>query len=82
MHAQPGYRYIIIIILFILLQVLQFLEKLGLQKYCEIFATEKIDGAILVELDDHVLGKELGMGQLHKLKVLRVLDGRASLDSI
>lgn len=55
---------------------------LGLKQYCEVFKKETIDGAIFVELDEQVL-EELGMTtKLHRLKIMRLLDGRQSVESL
>ena len=59
------------------------MNKLGISQYKEMFIAEKIDGPIFIELDEEVLEKELGIAsRLHRLKILRLLEGRVSIDSL
>ena len=61
---------------FSLQQVQELLSKLGLDKYKESFRRERIDGSILIELDDEILEKELGVdSKIKRIKLLRVLNG-------
>ena len=63
--------------------MIDLLEILGLTKYKNIFIHEEISGALLLELDEEILEVELGItSKLHRLKLLRVIDGRQPLDEL
>ncbi len=54
-----------------------------LEQYTEAFAMECIDGGILQELGDELLEKELGVAsKLHRLRLLRVINGLHSAEDI
>ena len=60
-----------------LVQVLHLLDSLGLSQYKENFSKEKIDGALLMDLDSEILEFELMMeSKLHRLKLMRVIAGK------
>ena len=68
---------------FSLQQVEQLLSKLGLDKHRESFKRERIDGSILVELDEEILEKELGVdSKIKRIKLLRVLNGRQAVTAL
>ena len=68
---------------FSLQQVEELLSKLSLDKHRESFKRERIDGSILIELDDEILEKELGMdSKIHRIKLLRVLNGRRAVTAL
>ena len=63
--------------------MIDLLEILGLTKYKNIFIHEEISGALMLELDEEILEVELGItSKLHRLKLLRVIDGRQPLDEL
>ena len=63
--------------------MIDLLEILGLKKYKNVFMSEEISGALLQELDEEILEMELGItSRLHRLKLLRVIDGRQPLDEL
>ena len=63
--------------------MIDLLEILGLTKYKNVFIDEEISGALLQELDEEILKVELGItSRLHRLKLLRVIDGRQPLDEL
>ena len=56
------------------------LDVLGLPQYKKKFKEEKISGALLQELDEDILKTELEVSlKIHRLRLLRVIDGRQSL---
>ena len=56
---------------------------MNLGQYEENFAREQITGEILVELNEGVLEKELGMAsKIHRIKLMKVIIGRHSAMSI
>ncbi len=58
------------------------MRKLHLSEYSEIFEKEAITGSLLLDLDESIL-TELGMAKkLHRLKILRVTDGRESIKEL
>ena len=63
--------------------MIDLLEILGLTKYKNVFIDEEISGALLQELDEEIIKVELGItSRLHRLKLLRVIDGRQPLDEL
>lgn len=66
-----------------LTQVLQMLDKLGLSRYKDIFEAEQITGSLLMELDNDLLEQDLGITtKIHRLKIMRVIDGKQSLNEL
>ena len=56
------------------------LDKLHLSKYKETFEEEQITGSLLLEIDDEILKEDLGIHRkLDRLKIMRVIQGRVSL---
>ena len=53
-------------------EVIERLKNLGLQKYVQGFYSHKIDGCLLVDLDEHILMDEFGMT---KAEISRLKDG-------
>ena len=63
--------------------MIDLLEILRLTKYKDAFIHEEISGALLQDLDEEILETELGItSKLHRLKLLRVIDGRQPLDEL
>ena len=63
--------------------MIDLLEILRLTKYKDAFIREEISGALLQDLDEEILETELGItSKLHRLKLLRVIDGRQPLDEL
>ena len=63
--------------------MIDLLEILLLAKYKNAFIREEISGALLQDLDEEILETELGItSKLHRLKLLRVIDGRQPLDEL
>ena len=59
------------------IQVGDLLDKLGLHQYRENFELEKINGSLLMELDDGILSNELYMcRRLDRIKLLLVIKGK------
>ena len=55
------------------------LNLAGLGKYSETVEEESVSGDILVECSEEILEKEMGIkSKLHRLKLLRVIEGKAS----
>lgn len=49
----------------------------------EVFKKEQIIGSLLMELDEEILEKELGISQkLHRIKLLRIIEGRQSISNL
>ena len=56
------------------------LGKLNLDCYKDIFAAEQISGEVLVECDDEVLSNDLQItSKLHRMRILRIIQGRQSV---
>ena len=54
---------------------------MGLQQYKPVFSQERIDGAILLELDADVLRCELGVkSKLHCAKLIKLISGESSVE--
>ena len=63
-----------------MLQILQVLDSMGLSQYKEIFSQERIDGAVLLELDAEVLRCELGIkSKIHCIKLTKLISGDHSI---
>ena len=61
-------------------QILQVLEGMGMSAYMEIFYRENINGELLVELNDAILEKEIGiMSQDHRTKLVQLISGTQSV---
>ena len=61
--------------------MLELLDKTGLGQYKKVFIREQISGGLLKEVDGEILEKELGItSKLHRLKLLRIIEGRESLE--
>ena len=59
------------------------LKALGLKQYKKAFKKERVSGALLQEIDEEMLKNELGItSRLHRMKLLRVIDGKQSLDEL
>ena len=64
-------------------QVAKLLTAMNMGQYVEAFKTEQISGEILSELSDEVLREELGItSKIHRIKLLKIIDGRHSAMSI
>ena len=69
-----------IIILCCDLQILHVLDSMGLHQYKEVFSRERIDGAVLLELDAEVLSCELGIkSKIHCVKLTKLISGEYSI---
>ena len=56
------------------------LTLLNLSQYRDVFNKEGINGSLLLDLNDETILMELGMKlKLHRLKILRLIDGRESM---
>ena len=63
------------------LQILKLLDQLNLTTYKENFRREQIDGWLFMELNDDILQYELGVtSRLHRLKLIRVIEGKLKVD--
>ena len=63
--------------------MLDLLDKLKLSQYKQVFLEEEITGSLLKEIDDEILEHDLKMvSKLHRLKLLRVIQGKEPLESI
>ncbi len=59
------------------------LTAMNMGQYVEAFKAELISGEILSELNDEVLRDELGItSKIHRIKLLKIIDGRHSAMSI
>ena len=57
------------------------LERAGLGQYAGTIQSEGVSGDILVECNEDILEKEMHIkSKLHRLKLLRVIEGKASLE--
>ena len=71
---------ILIVVIILLMQVLKLLEDMNLGQYKKKFEEEQISGSLLLEIDDDILQNELGVtSKLHRLKILRIIEGRQTL---
>lgn len=62
--------------LFLYFQLLQFLEKVGMSQYKEVFQTECLTGDILVECDEETLQEDLGVhSRIHLIKFKKLISG-------
>ena len=69
--------------MFVHFQVVELLEVLCLARYKAMFIEEGITGALLKEVDEDILEQDLGISsKLHRLKLMRVIEGRESLDEL
>ena len=61
--------------------MLKLLDNAGLGQYKKVFIREQISGGLLKELDGEILENELRIAsKLHRLKLLRIIEGRESLE--
>ncbi len=61
--------------------MLDLLDKIGLAQYKGKFIEEKISGGLLSELDADILEHEMGItSKLHRLKLIRIIEGRESIE--
>ena len=68
---------------FHLFQISDLLTSMGLEQYVETFARERIDGALLLELDDNMLQKDLNVHvSLHRIRLQKVISGKQSASNI
>ena len=57
------------------------LHRAGLGQYAGTVEAESVSGDILVECSEEILEKEMGIkSKLHRLKLLRVIEGKASIE--
>lgn len=65
------------------MQVVELLQVMNMPQYRTKFTEEEIGGDILVECDEDVLEKELGVSQkIHRLKLLQIMDGKKSATAL
>ena len=62
-------------------QIAEWLEKLGMSEYAELFVANRIDLSVLPELTDQDL-KELGIVLGDRRKILRAIAGLKSSETI
>lgn len=59
------------------------LEMMNMKKYQDKFAQEGIDGAILMEVEEHTLETELGVtSKLDRVKLMKIIKGERSAKSV
>ncbi len=59
------------------MQVGVLLDRLGLHQYREAFELERINGSLLMELDDGILSNELHMcRRLDRIRLLLIIQGK------
>ena len=59
------------------MQVLKVLDGMKLGMYKDGFKSEEITGDLMLELDDDILERELGVvSRLHRIKLLKVISGQ------
>ena len=64
-------------------QILKLLEAMNMRQYQGVFMQEQIDGEVLCECDDTVLGNDLKVSsKLHRTRLLKVISGRHSVRNI
>eukprot|EP00731_Ephydatia_muelleri_P004030 Em0002g206a len=64
-------------------EVLQLLDALGLSQYKKKFVAERISGKLLLQCNEKVLEKELGISnKLHRLQLMTVIEGKDCAYSI
>ncbi len=60
------------------LQIVHMLDIAGLSQYKEIILAEQVSGEVMVDLDDAMLERDLGIkSKLHRVKFLTVIQGKA-----
>ena len=65
------------------MQVLDMLDALRLSKYRTRFEEEQIAGDILMDCNEEMLEKELGVGmRIHRLRLLKIIRGDYSAQRI
>ncbi len=78
-EAIFKYPLTIISVCDMLLQVLMLLDAMKLSVYKQAFCEETIDGEVLVECDEQILEKELGVkNKLHRMRLMKLVSGRHS----
>lgn len=69
-------------LLYHILQVLKVLENLGMSAYTETFFREGINGELLLELNEGILQREIGINsQEHVAKLMQIIRGEQSVRS-
>ena len=64
-------------------QVVSLFATMGLQKYSETIAQERVTGDILSECTEDVLEKELHItSKLHRVRLMKLIDGSHSAKKI
>ena len=64
-------------------QVQKLLEAMGLSQYCDTFASERLSGEILAELNEDVLQYELKItSKIHRLRLMKVIQGQHCAQSL
>lgn len=62
-------------------QVQQLLDAMQLSQYKEAFRRERVDGELLLEMNDNDLQADLGVqSRLHRIRLLKVAQGLQSVD--
>ena len=81
-YDNGYYLHNVLVTMICFTQVLHLLDSLGLSQYKEVFSREKIDGALLLDLDNEILEYELMMeSKLHRLKLMRVISGKHGMNT-
>lgn len=57
-------------------EVLKLLDAIGMKQYAEVFQREKINGEVLVDMDDEMMMGDLGIAsKLHRMRLMKVIKG-------
>lgn len=59
---------------------MEMLKDMGMTAYMETFYREGVNGELLLELNDTILERELGIvSQYHRIKLIQVISGMQSV---
>lgn len=67
---------------FIHKQVVNVLSAVDLPEYKEVFLRERVDGHVLLQLNDHILNTELGVeSKLHRIRIMNLAAGKIPVEN-
>jgi len=65
------------------MQVLDLLDAMKLSQYKETFEVEQISGDVLMDCDEELLEKDLGVSKkVHRIRLMKIVQGQHSAKNI
>ena len=64
-------------------QVASVLRALDLPEYVEVFLRERVNGHVMLQLNDHILSTELAVeSKLHRIRLMNLVVGKVPIEKL